>query len=55
MVYERDCLLREVEQLQSSFDETLQRLRHEKTHLDVSVISADLRSVNQPAQYIGCV
>ena len=43
LVYEWECLIREVEQLQSSFDQALMMLRHEKAGIDVSVITADLR------------
>ena len=42
-VYERDTLLQEVEQLKRSFDDTLLRLRHEKSYLEVTVVAADLK------------
>lgn len=43
LVYEWECLIQEVEQLQSSFDQALMMLRHEKAGIDASVITADLR------------
>lgn len=42
-VYERDTLLREVEQLKRSFDDALLRLRHEKSYLEATVVAADLK------------
>ena len=42
-MYERDCLLRDIEETKSSFDEALLRLRHEKANTDVTLITADLR------------
>lgn len=42
-VYERDTLLKEVEQLKRSFDDTLLRLRHEKSYLEATVVAADLK------------
>lgn len=43
LVYERDSLLEEVEHLKSSFDEALLRLRHEKSHMEATIVAADLK------------
>ena len=42
-MYERDSLLEEVEQLKCSFDEALLRLRHEKNHMEATIVAADLK------------
>ena len=43
LVYERDSLLEEVEHLKSSFDEALLRLRHERSHMEATIVAADLK------------
>lgn len=46
-MFERDCLLSEVDRLQSDFDQVLMRLCHEKIHLDISMVTADIRHITQ--------
>ena len=46
-VYERDHLLSEIEKLQSDFDEMLMRLGHEKAHLDITMVTADIKHITQ--------
>ena len=41
-VYQRDSYLTHIDKLQADFDEVLLRLLHEKIHLDIVVVTADL-------------
>jgi len=43
LVYQRDCLLRRVDQLIKNFDAELRCLNHYKCKLDIEMKTADLR------------
>ena len=43
LLYRRDCLLKEADDMVTRFDEAVMRLRHERALLATSIVSADLR------------
>ena len=42
-MYERDNILAEIQQLKKTFNERLKALRFEKSQLDVTMMTADLK------------
>lgn len=46
-VYERDNLLSEIKRMQQDFDKVLMRLFHEKAHMDISMVTADIKHITQ--------